>query len=431
MPEGDMPWRVLVVTWLLAVMGLVAPAGASDGPCPPLTVSDASAPPRVVRYLPPSATCNARGCYGLVLESARDGSPKRVLNLTQVKHDIERDGLPASPRIFTLAADLWKRHRQHPLWNDPATRGHVDTIPADRLAETILPPVAITRDDLVYGRVVIVGAGRNYPEHAAEAGGGGVIFFAKAAIPTGPYGSLADPGPEALLDYEGELAFVVLEKIDLSSPDVVPSDRELEGRIAWLIANDLTDRAPQLAGGTVPPERGKSAPGFLPLGPWMVAAKDMPLWSGGRGLRIRTEVRGPTGVRCAQDALTSDMQLSPSELLRALSARVVAGDSLAAEADRVEGALRRFSLARRNPRGYDLPAGSIVLTGTPAGTAFGATPKGGGTRGFLGIGKSDGGNLGAVRAERHTYGYLAAGDEVTISIEGLGSQQLEITGTAP
>jgi len=422
---------VLVVALTFALVGLVPPSRASDGPCPPLTASDGSAPPRVLRYTTPSARCDPRGCYGLVLETAHDGSPKRVLNLSRYKHDIERDGLPASPRIFALAADLWTRHHRMPLWNDAATRVYVETIPADRLAEVLLPPVAITRDDLVYGRVVIVGAGRNYPEHAAEAGGGGVIFFAKAVIPTGPYGTLADPGPDALLDYEAELAFVVLEKIDLSSPDVVPSDPDLEQRIAWFIANDLTDRAPQLAGGKVPPERGKSAPGFLPTGPWMVSAKHMPLWSNGRGLRIRTEVRGPTGVRCAQDALTSDMQLSPSALLRALAQHVLTGDSLAAEADRVEGALRRFSLARRNPRGYDLPAGSIVLTGTPAGTAFGATPKGSGKRGFLGMGSSGGKSLGAVRAERHAYGYLSAGDEVTISIEGLGSQRLEITGAAP
>lgn len=429
-----MPWRVLVVVLVWILVSMATPGAATDGPCPRIAVSDADAPPRVMRYMAPTSVCTSeRGCYGLVLETANDGTPKRVLNLSTYRHDIERDGLPASARVFTLAADLWKRHRHTPLWNDPATRSHVDTLTAQHLVESVLPPVAITRDDLVYGKVVIVGAGRNYPEHAAEAGGGGIIFFSKAVIPTGAYGTLPDPGPNALLDYEAELGFVALENIDLSSPADVPSDRELEGRIAWFIADDLTDRAPQLGGSAkVPPDRGKSAPGFLPLGPWMVAAKDMLLWTAGRGLRIRTEIRSATGTRCAQDALTSDMTLSPSELLQALARHVVNDDPLGREPVRIEGALRRFSLARRNPRGFDLPAGSVVLTGTPAGTAFGATPKpsGGGGSGigrFFGLGSSEPKAPTKVLAERHVYGYLQAGDEVSIAIEGLGRQDLEVT----
>jgi 2-keto-4-pentenoate hydratase/2-oxohepta-3-ene-1,7-dioic acid hydratase in catechol pathway len=175
------------------------------------------------------------------------------------------------------------------------------------------------------------------------------------------------------------------------------------------------------------PERGKSQPGFLPLGPWMVAAKELPLWSAGRALRIQTEVRGATGVRCAQQALTSDMQLAPSALLQELSRYLIHVDSIGREPVRLEGALRRFSLARRGPRGFDLPAGSVVLTGTPPGTAFGATPKPAAPKkGFLGFGSSSGKGAADVLAERHVYGYLSAGDEVSISIQNLGRQELEV-----
>jgi 2-keto-4-pentenoate hydratase/2-oxohepta-3-ene-1,7-dioic acid hydratase in catechol pathway len=411
--------RVGLVSMMFASVVLVSSASittatASDGPCPPLAASDTDAPPRVLRFRASSGSCPPQGCSGLVLDIAHDGTPRRVLNLTTYKRDTERDRLPVSPRVFDLARELWGRHRRTPLWNDHATRAHVETLPAD-LAHVVLSPVAIDRDALVDGRVVIVGAARNYPEHAAETGGGGVFFFPKTVIPTGPYGALVDPGPQTLLDYEGELAFVALEPIDISSPDRVPSDAELEGRIAWLVADDLTDRAPHLTDPKGNPERGKSQPGFLPLGPWMVAATDLPLWSRRRALHIQTEVRGPTGVRCAQRALTSDMQLAPSALLQELSRYVLEVDSIGREPVRLEGALRRFSLARRGPRGFDLPAGSVVLTGTPPGTAFGATPK---------TGKV----TGQVRAERHTYGYLSAGDDVSVAIQELGRQTLEVTG---
>jgi 2-keto-4-pentenoate hydratase/2-oxohepta-3-ene-1,7-dioic acid hydratase in catechol pathway len=429
------PVRVVLVWSVLVSFACVTRAAGSDGPCPPLAASDADPPPRVMRFRASGGSCPPQGCYGLVLDTARDGTPRRVLNLTTYRRDSERDRLPASPRIFALASELWTKHRRTALWDDHATRSHTETLPADRLAEVVLPAVAISRDDLVYGRVVIVGAGRNYPEHAAETGGGSVFFFPKTVIPTGPYAALPDPGPQTLLDYEAELAFVVLEPIDLSSPESVPSESALEKKIAWVVADDLTDRTPHLTDPTGNPERGKSQPGFLPLGPWMVAAKELPLWSNGRALRIQTEVRGTTGVRCAQQALTSDMQLAPSALLQELSRYLTKVDSIGREPVRLGGALRRFSLARRGPRGFDLPAGSVILTGTPPGTAFGATPKppapAKGLGALFGSGSSGAKVIDQVKAERHLYGYLSAGDEVSITIQNLGRQDLEVTGAAP
>src|SRR5882724_1165269 len=117
-----------------------------------------------------------------------------------------------------------------------------------------------------------VAVGTNYPAHAGEADvEGGPFLFPKLVEPTGPYSPV--PAGNGLLDFEVELAFVLLE-------DLEPG--RASGAVGLVLANELTDRETLLrhvdpwnptsgAGFTT----GKSFPGFLPVGALFVVPRDV------------------------------------------------------------------------------------------------------------------------------------------------------------
>jgi len=152
------------------------------------------------------------------------------------------------------------------------------------------------------------------------------------------FGSIAP-----LLDYETELAFVLLEDVDaaeLGRDDFSP-------KLGFLIANDMSARSIAVLGEGRPNRYeywgvSKSFPGFLPTGARVWIPNDMRP----RGLpcvEIRTLVNGE--LRQKHD--TSDMIYTPVEMLRFIQAKYP---------DRT---LRR---------------GDMVLTGTPSGVAM-QTPR--------------------------------------------------------
>jgi hypothetical protein len=86
---------------------------------------------------------------------------------------------------------------------------------------------------------VVVAAGLNYSGHAEEAGGGDVFVFPKPVEPTGPYSTVSAPTGVTLLDYEVELAFVLLADVSLAA---LPTWETLLDQSAFFVANDVTDR---------------------------------------------------------------------------------------------------------------------------------------------------------------------------------------------
>ena len=182
----------------------------------------------------------------------------------------------------------------------------------------------------------------------------------------GAYGSVApsaagyDDAGE-LLDYEVEIGFVLLRPIDLGA---LPTQEEFAAGIALFLANDLSDRLPQILHGEKGYTRAKSHPGYLSIGPWMVHGKHLPLGGEGIDLHLRVVEESPLpGGPTRQDASSSDLIRGPWSIARMLSE--VHGDSGQTDHRGIEREVARI----RENRAV-LPAGTIILSGTPGGTAI-------------------------------------------------------------
>ncbi len=213
--------------------------------------------------------------------------------------------------------------------------------------EKLLAPIA---------PVQILAIGLNYRRHAEET---------KARIPEFPIlfvktpNTLQNPGdpiilPRALasdeVDYECELA-VVIGKTCRN----VTRATALDYVLGYSCANDVSARDWQKRWGGGQWCRGKSFDTFCPLGPCLVTADEIP---DPNSLAIRTILNGET----VQDWNTRDMIFDVPTLIEFLSGSTT------------------------------LPAGTVILTGTPHGVGMAATPP----------------------------RWLQAGDEVTVAIEKIG-----------
>ena len=182
--------------------------------------------------------------------------------------------------------------------------------------------------------------GKNYADHAAEMGGAAperlVLFMKNPASACGDGDAIVIPaicdenGPQ--VDYEGELAVIV----GRDCRDV-PEDRALSFVGGYAAANDVSARWWQREGGGGQFCRGKGFDTFCPIGPVAPAAQ-VP---DPHALRVVTRLNG----QVMQDSSTSLMIHSVARIVSELS------------------------------RGTTLLAGTVILTGTPAGVGFGRSPK--------------------------------------------------------
>ena len=190
--------------------------------------------------------------------------------------------------------------------------------------ETLLPPV----DPLA-----IFCIGLNYRAHAAEVG---MPLPERPLVFSKTINALTGHGSAILLprvardevDYEAELAVVIgREALD------VPAERALDFVLGYTIANDVTARRWQGKKGGGQWLRAKSFDTFLPLGPFLVPAADVP---DPQALRIQTWVNDQR----VQDGNTSDMVFSVAQIIAFLS------------------------------QDTTLLPGTLILTGTPAGVGY-------------------------------------------------------------
>lgn len=146
------------------------------------------------------------------------------------------------------------------------------------------------------------------------------VFIGLPSAVTGPYDDVVLPAWAGKPDWELELAAVI------SRPAYrVTAEEALDHVAGYTIANDLTDRAtvfrrdmPQIGTDWL---RSKNAPGFTPLGPWIVPAASV----GDTGdLRIVLALNG----EAKQDESTSDMIFSVARLVSYISqtAHLLPGD---------------------------------------------------------------------------------------------------------
>ncbi|MDB6033245.1 MAG: 5-carboxymethyl-2-hydroxymuconate isomerase [Verrucomicrobiales bacterium] len=223
------------------------------------------------------------------------------------------------------------------------------------IVQQLLAPVVPTQ---------ILGVGLNYRRHAEESGAKLAPFpvlFAKGI------NTLQDPGgpiilPTKLLsnevDYECELAVVIGR--DCKN---VSRDHALEYVIGYTCANDVSARDWQLRNCGGQWCRGKFFDTFCPLGPCLVTTDEIPDPS---KLTISTRLNGIV----VQDWNTGDMIYSIPELIEFLSGSTT------------------------------LPAGTVILTGTPHGVGMAAKPP----------------------------RWLISGDVVEIDISGIGTLRNPVIG---
>ncbi len=180
------------------------------------------------------------------------------------------------------------------------------------------------------GAVICVGL--NYAAHAAESGAkvpeSPVIFFKPPNTVVGPNDIAKIPRNSTKTDWEVELG-VVIGKPTLYLESPADASDHIAG---FVTADDLSERAFQLelSGGQW--SKGKAAPGFTPLGPWLVTPEEVD----SSDLRLRSWVNGQP----RQDSSTADLIFPVDFLVWHLSQFMA------------------------------LDAGDVILTGTPEGVAL-------------------------------------------------------------
>lgn len=189
------------------------------------------------------------------------------------------------------------------------------------------PPVAQTRQFMALGL--------NYALHAKEANVAipkhPSVFSKAITCISGPNDDIPLYPGSVKLDYEAELALVIGLRAHR-----VQEAQAMDHVAGYCICNDVSEREWQSErGGTL--SKGKSAPGYGPIGPWLVTVDEVP---DPQALRVRTFVND----EIRQDGNTSDMVVSVAEFIAHLSEFMV------------------------------LLPGDVLTTGTPAGVALGMQP---------------------------------------------------------
>lgn len=193
-------------------------------------------------------------------------------------------------------------------------------------------------------------AGTSYPRAAEDLP---YVFTGLPTAITGPYDDVVLPAWAAMPDWELELAVVIGR-----AAYRVAEDEALAAVAGYTIANDLTDRAsvfredmPAIGSDWL---RSKNAPGFTPLGPWLVLAPFVP--DPGH-LHITLTLNG----QVMQDESTSDMIFGVARLVSYISqtARLLPGDVVLTGSLRGDGGQRGRPLADG-----DVMEGSITGLGS-------------------------------------------------------------------
>jgi 2,4-didehydro-3-deoxy-L-rhamnonate hydrolase len=178
--------------------------------------------------------------------------------------------------------------------------------------------------------------GLNYAKHAAESGlavpAHPVVFNKATSSLSGPFDDVIIPRGSTKSDWEVELGVII------GKDALYVSEEDALGYVAgYCTINDLSERTFQIerSGQWV---KGKSAPTFGPVGPYLVTADEVP---DPQALRVSLTLNGEV----VQDESTSDMIFTVAEIVSHLS---------------------QF---------MKLVPGDIISTGTPSGVGLGMKPQ--------------------------------------------------------
>jgi 2-keto-4-pentenoate hydratase/2-oxohepta-3-ene-1,7-dioic acid hydratase in catechol pathway len=187
----------------------------------------------------------------------------------------------------------------------------------------------------VAGSRQFVAIGLNYRKHAAESGLAipeePVVFSKALTSLAGPNDDIEMPEGSTATDWEIELGFVIGT---LASK--VPRDASLSHVAGYCLANDISERDWQIKRNGQW-GKGKSFPGFGPIGPWLVTCDEL-----GDPQSVPLTLKVNDRVR--QSSNTADMIFPVAEIVSYLSQFMT------------------------------LLPGDIVITGTPEGVGLGMKP---------------------------------------------------------
>jgi 2-keto-4-pentenoate hydratase/2-oxohepta-3-ene-1,7-dioic acid hydratase in catechol pathway len=204
------------------------------------------------------------------------------------------------------------------------------------------------------GRVICIGL--NYTDHAAETNlpiPAEPVMFLKACHPTGPNDDIRLPIGSVKADWEVELGIVIgTQGLYIDKADA------LKHVAGYCVVNDFSERSYQMERGGQW-TKGKSFPGFAPVGPWLVTADEV---ADPGKLALWLEVNG----KRYQDGNTANQIFDVATVMSYVSQFI------------------------------ELEPGDLICTGTPAGVGLGHKPE-------------------PV--------FLKPGDVVTLGVEGLGQQR--------
>lgn len=174
----------------------------------------------------------------------------------------------------------------------------VSALKADEL------PELSNADTLRFGAPIarpsaVICVGQNYVAHAAESGSpppeSPIIFLKTPNTVVGPNDVVSIPRTSIKTDWEVELGVVFKKQASyLDSPS-----ESINFIAGFVTANDLSEREFQLERSGGQWSKGKSAPGFSPIGPWLVTPDELDYTN----LRLRSWVNGEP----RQDSTTAEM----------------------------------------------------------------------------------------------------------------------------
>ncbi|PSK85850.1 2-keto-4-pentenoate hydratase/2-oxohepta-3-ene-1,7-dioic acid hydratase in catechol pathway [Limimaricola soesokkakensis] len=178
--------------------------------------------------------------------------------------------------------------------------------------------------------------GLNYAKHAAETGTQPpkepIIFSKASSALSGPFDPVIIPRGSEKTDWEVELGVVIgRETLYVSEADA------LDHVAGYCTINDVSERAFQIERGGQW-IKGKSAPSFGPVGPWLVTADEI---EDPQALRVTLDLNGER----VQDETTGDMIFTVAQIISHMS---------------------QF---------MKLMPGDVIATGTPSGVGMGMKPQ--------------------------------------------------------
>jgi 2-keto-4-pentenoate hydratase/2-oxohepta-3-ene-1,7-dioic acid hydratase in catechol pathway len=314
------------------------------------------------------------------------------------------------PLLLVLLAFGYYLFRPLPIKPVPASFHHYDLTQGSYVP--LAPPPEIFAVGLSYAKHIEETASdfdpntappifRKHPRAFVRSGANVVmpdtaaLCAAAEELESGLGGILRKKHPELvpLLDYEGELGFVLLEDIDpeeLGKPEFIP-------QIGFFITNDLSARSLAIMGEGRANRFdywgiSKSFPGFMPVGEraWV---PDDPKVNGIPSVIIETTVDG----EIRQKQTTDQLIYTPLQMLRFIQATYP------------ESPLRK---------------GTMVLTGTPGGVALKVPRWLTRASNLLGISRST--KL-SIKLDSDTSTFLDLGAQVVVDGGGLGSVTVTIT----